>query len=199
MTVVNPSEFSQLGFAPGVVTGVRSFKVTKAGRLTGVFYPQEWTVGENQAQCLARPEPEFSYPGMWVPDFARKTVDPPWKPPVFEECRCGFYGYFDGSDDFHARGLVTGVVEGYGETIIGTRGFRAMKARIVALLIRPEAPSEAFDFRAYFHGDQAGLTPARADLVAHNYSEIPLFASFAAMLAEFPPDLGAIKLDDLDH
>jgi hypothetical protein len=53
-------------------------------------------------------------------------------------CRCGFYGYYDGSDDFKRDATVSAVVEGYGEVLIGTRGFRASKARVLALCI-PEA------------------------------------------------------------
>lgn len=51
------------------------------------------------------------------------------------ECSCGFYGFYDGSNDYKSDGTVSAVVEGYGETVIGTRGFRSMKAKIVALHI----------------------------------------------------------------
>jgi hypothetical protein len=63
---------------------------------------------------------------------------------------------------------VAAVIEGYGETLIGTRGFRCMKARIVAL-----QPTDARGLEACFN----------------NYPDIPLFDDFAGMLAEFPPDV----------
>lgn len=50
-------------------------------------------------------------------------------------CKCGFYGFYDGSNDYKSDSTVSAVVEGYGETVIGTRGFRSMKAKIVALHI----------------------------------------------------------------
>jgi len=44
-------EFSGLDFAAGVLTGARSFRIDKLGRLTGVNVPQVWTPGENTASC----------------------------------------------------------------------------------------------------------------------------------------------------
>lgn len=54
-------------------------------------------------------------------------------------CSCGFWAYNDYA--FAEHGTVTGIIEGYGKTSIGTRGFRCEKARIVALCReRKEAP-----------------------------------------------------------
>lgn len=47
------------------------------------------------------------------------------------ECQCGFWAYDE--DGFTPQGSVIGVIEGYGKTTVGTKGFRAEKARIVAL------------------------------------------------------------------
>lgn len=90
------------------------------------------------------------------------------KPHDLEGCQHGFYAYYDGSDDHHSGVRVTGVIEGYGETLIGTRGFRCMKARIVALCITEET--------------------VRGHLVARNYSDIPQFATVRDMLSEYPTD-----------
>lgn len=46
-------------------------------------------------------------------------------------CECGFWAYDEGG--FKAHGSVVGVIEGYGKTTVGTKGFRSEKARIVAL------------------------------------------------------------------
>lgn len=86
------------------------------------------------------------------------------------DCTHGFYGYYDGSNDYYKQGYVMGVVEGYGETVIGTRGFRCMKARIVAIRIPKHVPER---LRA---------------MVLRNYKDIPVFDSFKTMVAEFPPD-----------
>lgn len=85
-------------------------------------------------------------------------------------CGHGFYGYYDGSNDYYEKGRVMGVIEGYGETVIGSRGFRAMKARIVALRIPKHVPA------------------AKRLMVLRNYPEVPVFDRFSQMVAEFPPD-----------
>ncbi len=46
-------------------------------------------------------------------------------------CECGFWAYDELG--FTSHGRVTGIIEGYGRTTIGTKGFRCEKARIVAL------------------------------------------------------------------
>lgn len=144
-------QFSGKEFAIGVARGARSFKVDRLGRLTGIHYTQVWTPGENHSECRA--EARAHKEG----DFA-------------EKCRCGFYGYYDGSNDFHADGTVSGVIEGYGEAVLGSRGFRVTKARIVALTIADDASGPL------------------ARLVRQNYSAIPFFDTFTRMVSEFPPD-----------
>lgn len=86
------------------------------------------------------------------------------------DCTHGFYGYYDGSNDYYKAGYVMGVVEGYGETVIGTRGFRCMKARILAIRIPKHVPDR---LRA---------------MILRNYPDIPVFDTFKQMVAEFPPD-----------
>ncbi len=163
-------------FAAGVVTGTRSFAVDKLGRLVGVAYPAVWRPGENVAKCLLRTD-QFAVHLMFGPNgnitpSSSRTVDAQRPEHSIAECAHGFYGYYEGSNDYYEPGRVMAVVEAYGETIIGTRGFRASKARIVALHI----PSDI------------GVGVRR--LVARNYPEVPLFDSFDAMVAEFPPDDG---------
>lgn len=46
-------------------------------------------------------------------------------------CQCGFWAYDEAS--FAAQGEIVGVIDAYGKTTIGTKGFRAEKARIVGL------------------------------------------------------------------
>jgi len=146
-------EFASLGFAAGVVRGVRSFLVDDLGRLTGVSFKKVWLPGENQAKCYAESDghPEILDFGAHLP-----------------ECVCGFYGYYDGSNDYRqSETTITGVIEGYGSTVIGSRGFRCAKARIVAL---------------HIPGDVK-----RAGVVVRNYAEIPQFDSFLGMVQAFPP------------
>jgi hypothetical protein len=46
-------------------------------------------------------------------------------------CQCGFWAYDEAS--FTAQGEIVGVIDAYGKTTIGTKGFRAEKARILGL------------------------------------------------------------------
>jgi len=155
-------------FAAGVVTGTRSFDVDKLGRLVGVAFATVWLPGENLARCMERPDPMQYFTGRQT--WRLREAERP--PHSLAECGHGFYGYYEGSNDYYEPGRIMAVVEAYGETVIGTRGFRASKARIVALHI----PSD--------------ISVGIRRLVARNYPEVPLFDSFDAMVAEFPPDDG---------
>lgn len=165
-------------FAPGVVRGARSFGVDKEGRLTGVVFHQAlWYPGVNHAECLKGRENDpyliraflTQMTAAWT--SSAHLLPAPEQPHEFETCHCGFYGYYDGSNDYRHRvnTRVSGVVEGFGETLIGTRGFRCSKARIVALTIHD---------------------PTITDRIRDHYWDIPAFPSFDAMAAEFPPDKG---------
>ncbi|KTR95374.1 hypothetical protein NS220_06125 [Microbacterium testaceum] len=155
-------------FAAGVVTGTRSFDVDKLGRLIGVAFATVWRPGENIARCMQRPDPMAYLTGR-EPGKLREASRAPHS---LADCPHGFYGYYEGSNDYYEPGRVMAVVEAYGETVIGTRGFRASKARIVAMHI----PSD--------------ISVGTRRLVTRNYPDVPLFDSFSAMVAEFPPDDG---------
>jgi len=200
---MTPSEFAGLGLAPGVVRGTRSFSVDAYGRLTGVTHRQVWTPGENNAECRKRNDPYAFLSGYFASSSSAATyattppstfngrmrilaglpaspsahvvVDESPTQHTYAECTCGFYGYFDGSDDFHDEKRISAVVEGYGETVIGTRGFRAKKARIVALTVRAGLDE---------------LTESMVRKVRRNYQGVPTFDSFDVMVAEFAPDYG---------
>lgn len=161
-------------FVAGVVTGTRSFGVDKLGRLLGVTYPSIWVPGENEAKCLRLERDGMidSYSYIVSGGTAGRTRVRESDLPAHSLTGCahGFYGYYEGSNDFYEPGRVMGVVEAYGETIVGTRGFRASKARIVALHI-PE-----------------DVAVGKRHLIVRNYPGVPIFDSFDAMISEFPPD-----------
>lgn len=163
-----PEEFAGLDFGIGVVRGARSFRITADGYLSGIVYHQVWTVGENLAVCRKGesyiPQLQYVAPDTRYQTFAHTMAN----------CLHGFYAYYDGSNDFRtAPTYCAAVIEGYGEVLIGTRGFRAMKARIVAL-----QPTDA---------------PGLAAAVAH-YADVPRFDTFEQMVSEFPPDVPERKI-----
>jgi hypothetical protein len=91
------------------------------GLLRGMQAP--WEPGENTATCRASGASGWGghcHPPESIPD---------------EECGCGFWAYWTlQPHDLGSAGLpVCGVVEGYGAVLTGEKGFRAAKARIVAL------------------------------------------------------------------
>lgn len=108
------------GLAVGSVFGIRWWNLKAPDgihlRLHGVQAP--WQPGENIASCAAcRPGRECMH--SEVPD---------------ENCGCGFWAYWTvNAAPLYGQRRVMGVVEGYGRTLIGDKGFRCEKARIVAL------------------------------------------------------------------
>lgn len=176
--IIEPAAMEEVGFAVGVVRGVRAFNVDKMGRLRGITYNQIWVPGENKAGCrqdgniariisyqvsIALGGGGGSYSTAPMPEFRED-------PHAMRDCKHGFYAYYDGSNDYRDEARINAVIEGYGEAVIGSRGFRCMKARIVALHI-PET-----------------VKPHLAQMVARNYPEIPIIDSFDRMVSEFPPD-----------
>lgn len=161
----------EAGFAVGVLRGTRSFLVDKYGRLTGVTYQQVWTPGENIANCRRNDTYDALTFAIWAhgSQMVRSSRPEP-EPHPLRDCRHGFYGYYDGSDDYHKEGMISGVVEGFGECVVGTRGFRSMKARIVALHIPDDVPAHV------------------RRMIARNYKDTPILDSFEQMVAEFPTD-----------
>ncbi|AKU15781.1 hypothetical protein [Luteipulveratus mongoliensis] len=95
------------------------------------------------------------------------------------DCKCGFYAYFDGSADYYETARDEGValaavIEGYGVCTTGSRGFRASKARIVALIVPP----------AYIEDDLR--TSIRVRKVLRNYPDVPVYASDTEAIAAHP-------------
>lgn len=176
-TPVPLTEFGAPEFSIEPVKGARAFDVDPLGRLRGVTYDQVWTPGQNESTCRtdglavsfrAMSMTLYGHTGGYVPFSAEPLPRP--DPHSLVDCKCGFYGYYDGSNDYHKPERVSGVVEGYGEVVIGTRGFRATKARIVALYIPDTVPYGV------------------AARVRHNYRETPCFDTFEAMVTEHPTD-----------
>jgi hypothetical protein len=60
-------------------------------------------------------------------------------------CRCGIYGWYDPTDTAILRAGVFGVVEASGLVLMGERGFRAERARIVAVVTRNRRLADACD------------------------------------------------------
>lgn len=100
-----------------------------------------------------------------------------------EKCSCGFYAYYSSSPNQYINGSrVTGIIEGYGNTLIGTLGFRSEKAKIVALYIPPVK-----DTGGRITVDRETLTSENVPLLISTYSsQAKIFSDYQRMIMEFP-------------
>lgn len=189
------SEFSDRPFVAGSLTGIRAFSVDALGRLTGVTHKQVWLPGENIADCrrveygntwghgglvtpghLVQSIFEWTAPRQRVSlvhagrEAAKKERELASHRPGSLACQCGFYAYFDDAynNPYDQKDRVRGLVEGYGLVTVGSRGFRAEKAKIVALIISTNRRN------------------ALTDRLIANYSGVPVFARRRDALEKFP-------------
>jgi hypothetical protein len=94
---------------------------------------------------------------------------PPEAPPhslAGIDCTCGFYAYFDGRNTYDEEGRVSAIIEGYGVCTLGSSGFRASKARLLAL-IEPDAKTPILKLK-------------------RNYPDVPWFEHEDAAMELFP-------------
>jgi hypothetical protein len=164
--------------------------------LRGVTYRAPWHDGENVAECMVTRQvdpmvlvrrqswntnalaPYITYGVSYDADPSKPTellqgyawdrcegLDP--------ECACGFYAYHSGDVYYATAGpgcRVQGVIEGYGRMILGTKGYRAQKARILAICGPP--PTEATTRRR--------AAQANRDAVARSLKQLELIAALPA-------------------
>ena len=171
------SDFSDRPFVAGQLVGLRSFKVTDA-RLQSVYHVNTWTTGESTALCMNAKVALLAatlhatngvLPG-WLTPAQRALIREGPHQPAHLGCECGLYAYFDRlGNPHHFDQNVVGVIAGWGRCVVGTRGFRAEKARLLALVI----PAVERD------------TPRTAALLP-NYPGIPVFTSMDGAVEAFP-------------
>lgn len=127
--------------AIGSVTGARWWHLQVPGWPARSLRPDElslagvnasqgflWEPGENNARCLRR-SLFYQLLSGWI---AGEHEVPE------ESCACGFWAYWQvpvQPNPHSFRIPVLGVIEGWGRTLIGDRGFRCARARITALHI----------------------------------------------------------------
>lgn len=138
------NDFTGFGLTVGSVFGQRSWVIDRLGRLSSVVHDgTPWRPGVNEAKCGAtaawtiRRALEHN---LISPDSAEALLNiDPSRGNHLAGCACGFYAYFAKQHNAYADTLkgisVEGVIEGFGKTVLGDKGFRAEKARIVALTL----------------------------------------------------------------
>lgn len=196
--------------AIGSVTGVRWWNLRMPDgpdgmpdlSLAGVHSSDPWKPGENTARCA-----RF---------LSLHAIDEPHEVPD-ESCACGFWAYWAVPDALNPHNFgvpVLGVIEGYGRTLIGDKGFRCARARITALHFSDVAAAAWIEGRdepsyARFRTEDAlatwraltgrrkgyrRTTPDEAlarlatlELMLQDRYGIPVYAARSLMLAEHPP------------
>lgn len=113
--------YTSRAFAVGSVLGTRAWIIGNNGALTGVYHRYPWQPGINVAEHMGPiPAQGCDFLGL--------------------NCLCGFYGYYDGSNDYlqdhmaWADWRIAGIIEGWGKCVVGARGFRCEKAEVRALV-----------------------------------------------------------------
>jgi hypothetical protein len=176
------TQFDSLGFVPGVVRGARAFRIGEDGDLTGIFYQQVWSDGVNEAECRRGRQDGLATQYYVIAGHVITTPPEPLGPPEphgMDTCRHGFYGFYDGSNDYRnysvsTPGVASGVIEGWGEVMLGTRGFRCTMARLVALTVT----------------EVKLRSRERVERMLVKYASVPFFDTFEQMVEAFPPDKG---------
>lgn len=125
------------------------------------------------------------------------------------DCGCGFWAYWALNPAEFRMGEkpIVGVIKGYGKVLLGTRGFRSEKAKIVGLHLAyeyvkpklakpsppetsPSAPGWASMFAADYETNSAeGVAKMAADEaeLGELYPGARIFATLPALLEAFPP------------
>lgn len=168
-------EFAARSFYDVPLTGIRAFSMYSdpslatdwADWLYGAMMPWTWRPGENVATCLLNPTCD---------EVAART------------CGCGFHAYFDGHNSYMEWFKVAGIIEGYGLVTVGTRGFRASKARIVAL-IQPQTSLGGG------HANFRNLVKRFDQMCRQHYPDVPVYPTEEAALKAHP--LTPLKLEQV--
>ena len=132
--------FTGPALAAGTILGVRAFDIDNLGRLRGVTHADVFRPGENIARCRATPQGRWAHvPGgmTWPMDEPREHH------PGSADCECGYWAHYDGTHSYESTLRASAIIEGYGLVTLGTSGFRAGKARLVALVPPAHLPVAA--------------------------------------------------------
>lgn len=137
VSAASVTEYGGFELALGSVFAVRWFRPDQYGRLHAVNHKFVWKPGENVARCQ-REEGGWFTTGLSfnILGYSSSTnVIVAEEEVAKDNCSCGFYAFAEGCDDggYFTEGGVRGVIECYGRTILGTRGLRCEKARVVAV------------------------------------------------------------------
>lgn len=193
-----PKEFRGADFALGSIMGVRTFGVHKEGLLQGLVFKQIWRPGENRAVCMKKGVIPVGDGPTTAEAMARlKKLIGSSGPHVgghMMNCDCGYYAFYSDVENYYYETIkdrsdrFCGIIEGYGLTVQGPKGFKAEKARIVALLVPDVSKFPAETTEEYLWRNKTGRVRIDEDIIARTQRlyDVPFFTSYEQMLSEFP-------------
>jgi len=162
------------------VRGWRQWRIHDT-TLTGISHREPWHPGVNECICKVTPGQVFSNMIWdWTHNQWMLGKDPGHD---FESCTCGFYARFY-HDAYTERydSHISGMIEGWGDVVLGPEGFRASKAKVVALVI-PRKEKWLWTIEA---------EPQRSIRRAY---DVPIFDTSEEMLAAFPIEQGEFAVE----
>ena len=120
----------------GSIHGLRTFRITNDGFLSPVVFTDKGFVykdGVNEARCPYNERKVLDGllnmgAGLEEPELI------PLHRVASKNCSCGFYAYTTPDKEYRFLDSTPGVIEGSGLVTVGSKGFRAEKAKIVALV-----------------------------------------------------------------
>lgn len=177
------AHFSTRPFATGSLIGKRAFSVNPYGRngpyLAGPRFPQPFGPGVNHARCVT-PMMNMSILAVDAPSLWSSMPEAC----VERGCACGFYAYTTEGREFEAPNRMNAIIEGFGKCVVGPLGFRAGKARLLALVM-PHLRGENDPYAELW--EQAGppIDGRRARALADDH-KVPLFDTYTQAVEEFP-------------
>lgn len=181
MTAPAPLWQGEETLVPAALRGYRSWNA-QGGVLASTGVSHRWEEPQAAARCLLGNviggEPDCD---------CDLCVENQHLAPV-RDCTCGIYGWYDPADSRLVKGDVFGVVEVTGRAVMASHGFRAEKARIVALAIEQPKRDPTLTLGSIWTDRQ----PASANDL-HTVARwaktqgIPVFSSRSALLDAYPP------------
>jgi hypothetical protein len=153
------------GLVPGRLRGYRRWMLLDSGRLESIAGYGSWGARGLTAECKATFHRAAA--GHATPDM---------------HCQCGIYGWYrpeligDGMvcscRSHHSTGssfpYIVGAIDATGTILLGSKGFRAAKARIAGIVVEP--------------------TSYAATIVPTMHPDGPIFPTVEALVAALPPD-----------
>lgn len=153
------------GMYLGTLRGYRSWRVSTGGELRSIR-GTAWEQESVEARCI-RLECDCPVCTYHIPDHAGK-------PAPQADCECGIYGWYTwekAASPYAVWPTALGVIEASGRIIVGTEGFRAEKATVIAIV---------------FNRVPSGSPISDLDILRSRYPSIKIYGTHMGLLADYP-------------